>query len=120
MPSNHRATPVSIVICAIVLSAVATHAGEEKITKKDLPRAVLSAFEKAYPKADIKGLSREEEGGSVFYEIESLDGKTSRDILYTSDGKPAEIEEAIAVKQLPAAVKATVQQRVPQGEDCQS
>lgn len=116
MPTNRLVTPVAIAICAMILSAVTIHAGEEKIAKKDLPREVLSAFEKAYPKASIKGLSREEEGGSVFYEIESLDGKTARDILYTSDGKMAEIEEAIAVKQLPVAVKAAATKGYPKGK----
>lgn len=116
MLSNHRATPISIVVCAMMLSAVTIHAGEEKITRKDLPHEVLSAFEKTYPKASIKGLSREEEGGRVFYEIESLDGKTSRDILYAADGKAAEIEEAVAVRQLPAAVKAAASKEYPKGK----
>lgn len=98
-----------------MLFAAATYAGEEKITKKDLPHEVLSAFERAYPKASIKGLSREEQHGKMFYEIESLDGKTSRDIVYRADGKAAEIEEAVAVSQLPPAVKATVKKEYPKG-----
>jgi hypothetical protein len=109
-------TLMSFAICATMLCAVVGIAGEKKITKKELPGEVLSAFQKAYPKATIKGLSKEEENGKTYYEIESLDGKTARDISYLADGKVAEIEEAVATSALPAAVKATVGKEYPKGK----
>ena len=107
--------PMSFVICAAMLCAIVGVAGEKKITRKDLPREVLSAFQKAYPKATIKGLSREEENGKTYYEIESLDGETGRDISYLADGKVAEIEETIATSPLPPEVKATMSKEYPKG-----
>jgi hypothetical protein len=80
---------------------------EKKLTKKELPSAVLSAFQKSYPKASIKGIAEEKKEGKTYYEIESLDGKTSRDLLYLADGSVAEIEESMATADLPGAVNLT-------------
>ena len=76
----------------------------KKFTKKDLPTAVLSAFEKAYPKAEIIGVDKENENKTTYYEIESMDGKTKRDLLYTIDGKVFETEEMISADALPKAI----------------
>jgi hypothetical protein len=106
---------LSLVVSFVFLCAGIVMAGEKKITKKELPGAVLSSFEKAYPKATIKGLAKEDEDGKTCFEIESLDGKTKRDILYSADGKVAEIEETVAENELPDAVRATVHKEFPTG-----
>lgn len=80
---------------------------------KVLPPAVLAAFEKAYPKAVIKGASKETEKGVTYYEVESVDGKMSRDLLYTAEGKAVEIEEAVAPGALPAAVLKALDKAYP-------
>lgn len=86
----------------------AEEAGETKaaasVNLKVLPPTVLEAFKKAYPKAEIRGASKETEKGVTYYEVESIDGKMNRDLLYTVDGKVVEVEEAIAPGALPAAV----------------
>jgi len=61
----------------------------------------------------IKGTSKETEKGTTYYEIESVDGTLNRDLLYTADGKAAEIEEAIASSDLPAAVQQTLAKEFP-------
>jgi uncharacterized membrane protein YkoI len=71
---------------------------------KILPPSVLNAFKLAYPNAVIKGTSKETEKGVTYYEIESVDGKLNRDLLYTADGKAVEVEEAIVPGALPPAV----------------
>lgn len=116
MLNRRFALSLILALGATILFAAATTAGEKKITKKELPGAVLTAFEKAYPKAAIQGLSKEEDDGKTFYEIESLDGKTRRDLLYLPDGTVAEIEETIAANALPDAVKATVGKEIPKGK----
>jgi hypothetical protein len=92
-----------------------SEAGEKKIAKKGLPAPVLAAFRKAYPKATIKGASIEVEEGKTYYEIESLDGKVKRDLLYLADGTVAEIEENVAPDDLPPPVKAAVIDKYPKG-----
>jgi len=75
---------------------------------KVLPDAVLAAFKAAYPKAEIKGASKEVENGVTQFEVESVDGKLNRDLIYAADGKVLELEEAMAPESLPDAVKATL------------
>jgi len=80
---------------------------------KILPPAVLNAFKTAYPKAVIKGASKETEKGVTYYEVESVDGKMNRDLLYTADGKAVEIEEAVTPGALPAAVTQALAKAYP-------
>lgn len=46
-------------------------AQEVKLKKKQVPRAVISAFESAYPQATIRGFARGKENGMAYYEVES-------------------------------------------------
>ena len=80
---------------------------------KILPPAVLSAFKTAYPRAVIKGASKETEKGVTYYEVESIDGKMNRDLLYTAEGKAVEIEEAVVPGALPAAVTQALAKAYP-------
>lgn len=89
---------------------------EKKITKKELPAPVLAAFQKAYPKAAIKGINEEKKDGKTYFEIESKDGKVQRDLLYLADGSVAEIEESMEVADLPQAVKAAVEGKFPKSK----
>ena len=110
---NRALTTLLAGACA-VLTAQA-QASERKLTEKQMPAAVLAAFHKAYPAATIHGLSVEKEHGKAFYEVESLDGTTRRDLSYLADGSVAEIEETIAAADLPAAVRAAVKSKHPRG-----
>jgi len=80
---------------------------------KVLPPAVLETFKMAYPKAVIRGTSKETEKGMTYFEVESVDGKMNRDLLYTADGKTVEVEEAIAPGALPAAVLKALDKAYP-------
>jgi len=71
---------------------------------KILPPSVLNAFKMAYPNAVIKGTSKETEKGVTYFEVESVDGKMNRDLLYSADGKAVEVEEVIVPGALPPAV----------------
>jgi hypothetical protein len=89
---------------------------EKKFDKRDLPAAVTTAFQKAYPKATIKGADKEMKDSTQYYEIESVEGKTERSILYLPDGTVFEIEEGIDASMLPALVKATINKDYPKGK----
>lgn len=88
---------------------------EKKIARKDVPTAVMSAFQEAYPKAQIVGTNQETEDSTVYYEIESRDGKVKRDVLYKADGAVKEVEESITKAELPAAVKDAIAKEYPKG-----
>jgi hypothetical protein len=78
-----------------------------------LPAAVLDAFKAAYPQAVIKGAGQETEKGVTYYEIESVEGKMNRDLLYTADGKVVEVEEAVTPGALPIAVTRALAEAYP-------
>lgn len=91
-------------------------AQDKKISKKDVPAVVLTAFQKAYPNAKIRGFLTETEGGKTYYEIESVEGKKTIDALVQPDGTIYEVEEGVQSKDLPAAVTATVAAKYPKGK----
>jgi len=70
----------------------------------DLPGAVKHAFQSTYPNAKILGTAEEHDHGQRFIEIESRDGLTRRDLLYSPDGTLREIEEEVSTGQLPGTV----------------
>jgi hypothetical protein len=117
MKNNDHRFPliVCLVLLAFICSIPAT-TGDKKITKKDVPPAVLKAFEQAYSHATVKGYAMEKEHGTTYYELETIDGKTRRDLLYTEDGKIAEIEETITMKDLPAAVAKAFAKESPKAQ----
>jgi hypothetical protein len=87
--------------------------GDEKVSRKDVPSAVIAAFERAYPHATVKGYGSEKEGDKLFYEIESVEGKMTRDVLYNPDGTVVEVEESLAEGELPQAVTQSVKREYP-------
>ena len=109
--------PLTLLLTGVCLASAApsAHAGEKRLSEKQMPAPVLAAFHKAYPAATIRGLSVEKEHGKAYYEVESLDGMTRRDLSYLADGTVAEIEETIAAADLPAAVMAAVKRKHPGG-----
>ncbi|MEP6706899.1 MAG: PepSY-like domain-containing protein, partial [Pyrinomonadaceae bacterium] len=101
---------VATIVSLLSFSAIAQ---EVKLKKKQVPHAVISAFESAYPQATIRGFAREEENGNVYYEVESVEGQTTRDVLYNLDGTVAEIEESIPTGDLPANAREALRAKYP-------
>lgn len=86
---------------------------ETQIQKKDVPAAVLAAFAKAFPSATVKGYTREVEKGQTMYEVECVEGKTHRDVTYSPDGKLLLVEESVAMKDVPPAVRQALEKKYP-------
>ncbi len=78
-----------------------------------LPPAIAAAFKKSYPNATIKAASSEKENGKTVWEVESVDGKTSRDIIYALDGTAEVVEEQITAADVPTVVAAALKTRYP-------
>jgi uncharacterized membrane protein YkoI len=100
----------------LILSGIAIAQEKPKTGAVDLtvlPAAVLNAFKTAYPGAVITGASKEVENGVTQYEVESVDGKLNRDLIYSADGKVIELEETTAPENLPAPVKQTLAKEYP-------
>jgi hypothetical protein len=104
---------IAFVVIAVVAMTFSAAAQERKVAKKDVPAAVIAAFKSAYPAATIKGYAREKEKGQIFYEIESKEGDTGRDVLYKPDGSVAEIEETVKASDLPTAAQKVIHSKYP-------
>lgn len=105
---------LTLLACGAVFAAVNKKAdAEKKLTKRDLPAAVLAAFEKSYPKAVIQGVGSEKEDSAAYFEVESIDGAVKRDILYATDGTVHEVEESVTMKDLPEAARQSISKDYP-------
>jgi len=94
-------------LISFLLSASFTFA-EKNIPVKSLPDSIKTAFAKSYPKAKIKACSQEMRDSINVYEVESIDNKLSRDLIYTSSGKALEIEEQVAESSLPRVLLVSI------------
>lgn len=113
MESRISLSRMTLIAISLLLTGLTVSAQESKIREQEVPQAVIAAFKSAYPNATVRGYAKEKENGKLFYEIESKDGATMRDILYQPDGTVAEIEETVAVADLPAAAQQFIQSKYP-------
>ena len=102
----------SATVCLLALGATAQEQ-EKKIGANEVPLIIITNFKAAYPNATIHGYASEKENGKQYYEIESREGTTLRDVLYNPDGTIAEVEESIDASDLPASVQETFRQQHP-------
>lgn len=103
------------VLAAFAVFSLSLPAYAAKPVKKELPAAIASAFAKDYPNAKILNWSAEKEDGVLSYEVESMDGATRRDLVYSPEGKALEIEERIQPADLPQAVSLSISKAYPKG-----
>ncbi len=94
-------------------SGVVLQAQEVRLREKDLPSAVVRSFHKTYPSAKITGAAREVENRKTYYEVESIDGTVTRNLLYTTDGRLTEVEESISFDRLPSNVSSSFLKEFP-------
>ena len=95
-------------LLAIALCSLAP-AVEKRIKKSDLPPSVLKTAEEQAKGATVKGYAKETEDGQTFYEVETVAGGKSRDILIDAGGKLVEVEEQKDLDSIPAAAKAALE-----------
>jgi hypothetical protein len=107
------AVRLGLLVGIVSLLSFSAFAHEVKLKKKQVPRAVISAFRSTYPRATIRGFAREKENGKVYYEVESVEGLTTRDVLYNPDGTVAEIEESIPSSDLPPDAQEALRAKYP-------
>ena len=114
--SKRMASLVMVVLFTIALLPIRSFAQEQSLQKKDVPNSVLAAFQKSYPKAKIKGYSKEVERDTVIYEIESVEGTVHRDATYAGNGRLISIEESLPFTDLPQPVRNTIAKEYPKGK----
>src|SRR5579871_5972770 len=81
-------------------------AGEEQLKESDVPKPVIDAVKKKYPKGKLKSFGKEiEQDKSVTYEVEVEDGKRQIDVELTPEGKIKCEEETIKPEDAPEKIK---------------
>ena len=110
-------TKVFRATCAVVfVTAIALSASEKKIQRADLPPAVDKTVVKQSQGAKIRGFNKETEEGDTFYEVELLVDGHSKDILMDKNGKVIEVEEQVAIADLPLPVRDELQAKAGKGK----
>jgi uncharacterized membrane protein YkoI len=91
---------MSAVLIAVPMILGQANAGEKELKKDQVPKAVIAAFEKAFPNA--KELEFEEElfEGKTAYEVEYKKDGVEYEFLYSAEGVLLQKEEEIDVKTL--------------------
>lgn len=97
-------------VLGLAVSSCAAGA-EKRVQLKDLPAAVQKTVQEQAAGATIIGLSKEREGGTTRYEIETQVNGRTRDLLVDSAGAIVEIEEEVSLDAVPAAVKSAFTSR---------
>jgi uncharacterized cupredoxin-like copper-binding protein len=77
------------------------------------PAPVTDAVRKAYPNSKITAVKKETEKGQTVYEVETKDGKISRDFMVKPDGTILESEESMELSVLPKPVVDAVKTQHP-------
>jgi predicted DNA-binding antitoxin AbrB/MazE fold protein len=106
-----------MVFAVSALMALTARAGatEDEVPLKDLPKAVTDAVKAKYPKAELKEAAKEVKGGKTVYEVETKLAGKGLDLIVGADGKILEIEEEVAVADLPKAVSSAVKAKYESG-----
>lgn len=77
------------------------------------PAPVTGAIQKAYPNSKITAVKKELDKGRTVYEVETRDGKVSRDFVVKPDGTILETEEGMELSAVPPKVMDAVKARRP-------
>jgi hypothetical protein len=109
---------VSSILAGLLAAGIISglFAGDKKISKKDVPLAVLKAFETAFPKVKVNTYIMEAEHGKTYYEFETIEGKVARDILYSPEGSLIEVEEVLTAKSVPADITQAIIKEEPRAK----
>jgi hypothetical protein len=98
-------------VCFLLAGTVRAQESEHRVQMKDLPAAVQKTVREQSSGATLRGLAKEVEDGNTFYEAELRINGHSKDVLIDTAGVVVEIEEAVTLASLPAAVKAQLEKQ---------
>jgi hypothetical protein len=97
----------------LVFGLVTVRADEEKVPLDKVPKAVLEAVKKRFPKAEIVEAAKETADGKTEYEVTVKEAGKKIDVMLTPEGAITLIEKEIDVKDLPAPVKDALDKKYP-------
>ena len=107
---------VALVMCLMFVAAVAARAQEKKAKLSDFPAVVQAAAKEQSKGATVRGYAVETEHGKTLYEVELKANGLGKDITLDSAGAVMEVEEEVALANVPAAAKAGIEKGAGKGK----
>ena len=107
------AKPVAGAALALFVLAAAARADEEKVPLDKAPKPVVEAAKKRFPKAEVKGVSKETDKDKTVYEVTLKQDGKNIDVTLTPEGTITLIEMEVAFKDLPKPVAETFSKKYP-------
>lgn len=107
---------ITAVLVALPMILGQANAGEKELSKNQVPKAVINAFEKAYPNAKELKFEEETFEGKAAYEVEYKENGKEYEALYRADGTLLQKEEEIDGKSLPEPVAEAIKKAHPNAE----
>src|SRR5262249_8231250 len=80
-----------------------------------LPKAIVDALKKRFPKGELASASKSGEGDKTAYEVSVKEGALKADVNLTNAGVITGMEKQIAEADLPKAIAAAVKAKHPKG-----
>ena len=92
-------------LCLLLALAAGAAYADKSVARKDLPPAVEKTVARELEGATLKGIAVETCAGKTCYEVETMRGTKTRDLIVDSAGSVVEVEEQMEIADLPEAVK---------------
>jgi hypothetical protein len=100
-------------IAAVLVLFAADVRAQEKLDPAKLPQKVSDALKTRFPGAMITQVTKEMENNEVVYDIEMTVAGKKHEMDCKEDGTVVDIQNEIAVKDLPAAVVSAIKAKYP-------
>ncbi|MGZ5049561.1 MAG: PepSY-like domain-containing protein [Methylobacter sp.] len=108
---------MTVTILGMALTIVGqANAAEKELSKHQVPKAVIQAFEKAYPDVKAKEYEKEKYEGTPAYEVEYEKNGIEYAAVFSPDGALLQKEEEIDGKALPEAAAQAIKKAHPNAE----
>jgi hypothetical protein len=107
---------LALAVSGISLLSGGVQAGEEKIPLDKLPKAVVEAVKKRFPKAELVAAAKETVDKKTEYEVILKNEGQKIDVTLTPDGVILGMEKEITAKDLPKAVTKTLKKTYPNAD----
>ena len=104
---------ITTILVTFLIAFGQANASETELTKQQVPKAILDAFEKAHPNAQEVEFEKEMVEGKAVYEVEYKENGREYEILYDSDGVILQMEETLDVKALPEPIVQAISKAYP-------
>jgi hypothetical protein len=100
---------------AALLAATVIARAVDDVPVDKLPKAVVDAMKKRFPKGELTKASKSGEGDKTAYEVSVKEGGLNADVNLTAAGAITGMEKQVAEADLPKAIAAAVKAKHPKG-----